>query len=342
MALYTYAAELITAVSKLHEKRDDAMRLLIATLLLSFISPVAAIAETLVATNMDPDWEGINGWAWYIGYSGPNGYINEAAGQEFVSFESGTLTTLEASVDRFAGGAPLVITFHEAVANRPGPVLGSVEIAPADVGRWASDISTPINTFDVSGANVFVVAGQNYFVTFTTPLAGDVRYRAILTAHNANSFGYRSLYSKDAGATWVYPNITPEIGMRLYGAEITHQVAIDVRTDSKKDQVRLGKRNPKPLAVDLFGSSAVAVEDVLIASLELGDPTIAGGLATPPLDAQFRDLNGDDDMDLALTFDLGELEANGSIDANSSALELRGYLVNEDALVGSDAVDIAR
>lgn len=318
------------------------MRWLIAALLFSVMSPAAAVAETLVATNMNPDWEGINGWAWYIGYSGSDGYTNEAAGQEFVASGTGRLTTLEASVDKFAGGAPLVITFHEAIANRPGAVLGSVTIAPEYVGRWASDIPTPINTFAVAEANVFVEAGRNYFVTFTTPLAGDVRYRAILTAPNANSFGYRALYSKDGGATWIYPTITPEIGMRLYAEEITHPVAIDVRTDSKKNQVRLGKRNPKPLAVDLFGSSTVAAEEVLVVLLELADPAIAGGTGTAPRDAQLRDLNGDGYMDLALTFDLGELEANGSIDANSIALELRGLLASGEAIVGSDLVDIAR
>ncbi|MBD3672113.1 MAG: hypothetical protein HUJ26_01190 [Planctomycetaceae bacterium] len=192
------------------------IRTCLAVLLALTTLPLTSSAQTLTANNIGAEWQGINGWAWYIGYSGGD-YTNEAAGQEFVASVSGTLTTLEASVDKFLGGAPLIITFHEAVNGRPGSSLGSVSISEENIYNYASEIPTPINTFDVSSANVTVEAGQHYFISFTTPLpATSARYRAILTANNTNSFGYRALYSTDGGETWVYPTITPEIGMRLY------------------------------------------------------------------------------------------------------------------------------
>lgn len=490
-------------------------------------------AETLTAINMDPDWQGINGWAWYIGYTNADlGYTNEAAGQEFVASVSGTLTTLEASVDKSSGGAPLVITFYEAVNGLPGTSLGSVSISENDVYNWASQIPTPINTFDVSSANVTVEAGRRYFVSFTTPTPGDIRYRAILTADNANSFGYRALYSKDGGQTWVYPNITPEIGMRLYvegdvpppppadtltavnfgsdwvsnggqaiyigdiyeplgiensgaaqefpaslsgmlttlevsldkfagGAPLVitfyesnngfpgaalgsvsipeseigtwndlpdppvqpidvsagnvyveagqnyivafttplagnvryramltapnansfgygplrtddggatwrnsnataeigirlhvddsvppppteYEAGIDIQPDDPENVIQLGKKRPKPVEVVLFGDGRFGVNDILVESLALGDPTIEGGLPTPPADSFVVDVNGDGIDDLSLVFDLGEMEFNGSIDLNSLALVLDGMLSTGDFVSGADFVTVSQ
>jgi hypothetical protein len=307
------------------------------------LTPLGVTAQTLTSTNMDPDWQGINGWAWYVGYSGGD-YTNESAAQEFVTTASGKLSILEASVDRSAGGAPLVITFHEAVGNLPGAVLGSVEIPSEDVFNWASQIPTPINVFDVSAADVFVEAGQNYFVTFTTPVAGAVRYRAILTAANANSFGYRALYSKDGGATWVYPNITPEIGMRLYvdSGPSEFQVDVDVLADTKKTRIRLGQKKPKPLKVNVFGNQDVSAEDFLVESILLGDSSIVGGVGTVPTDSQILDIDGDGIADVQLTFNLKELENNGSIDANSIVLELQGLVATGDLIYGYDMIEISR
>jgi hypothetical protein len=308
------------------------------------IAPVVTAEENVAAVNMNPDWEGINGWAWYIGTSREEG-TSTSVGQEFVAGVSGKLTTLEASVDKFAGGAPLVITFHTAVDNVPGAVLGSVSIPAEQVGSWAGDIPTPINTFDVSEADVSVEEGQNYFVVFSTPLGGEVRYRAILTAPNENSFGYRAIYSLD-GTNWVFPTITPEVGIRLYVESqeppppVEYEVAIDVLADTPKTAIKLGAKNPKPLEVHLFGNGEVSAVDVIVESLGLGDPTIAGGVATVPFNHVVSDINGDGIPDLALWFDLIEMQTNGSIDSDTTVLELRGLLTSGDLVIGYDFVEL--
>ncbi len=290
--------------------------------------------ETITALNMNPDWVGINGWAHYVG--------SNAAGQEFTATTSGRLTRLEASVDKFYGNVPLDISFYTSDGGFPGTILGTVSVPAEDFVRWGTNTG-PMNHFDVSGANVEVEAGQNYVIVFTAEAAG-VQYRCIMTAPNANSFGYPYLESRD-GSPWVKmtrlsPNV--EIGIRLFAEEacVEHLVEVDVLPESVDNVVQLGKKRPKPFEVVVYGNEEVDVVFTDTETLNLGDPTIEGGDTVAPYDVQLSDTNGDGFVDLVLQFDLTTLESSLAIDSNSTGLELKGELINCDTIYGIDIVQI--
>lgn len=305
---------------------------LFALLLCCFSVQTVKAQELITALNMDPGWVGINGWAHYVG--------SNDAGQEFTAATSGTLTTLEASIDKFYGDVPLDISFYTSSNGFPGTFLGSASVPPEDFDPWGTT-NGPMNQFDVSTANVQVEAGQNYVVVFTAAASG-VQYRCIMTSPNANSFGYAYLASWD-GSPWekmtrLNPNV--EIGMRLFVVEecLEFPVDIDVLPDTTNNVVRLGKKKPKPFKVIVYGNSNVDVTFVDTTTLRLGDPSIEGGSSVAPYNVQQSDANGDGIDDLSLLFDLTLLESLGAIDVGSAFLELHGELISCDTITGLDLV----
>lgn len=324
-------------------------RVLRCLLGLAALASTAARADEIAAVNIDGGWVGINGWAWYVGYSNASlGYTNEAAAQEFVVSQSGTLTTITASVDKFSGGAPLLVSVYTAVNRRPGVLLGSAAIPEGQVNGFNVN-GHPLNTFDLSSLGIPLVAGQNYIVTFTVAIPGAVRYRAILNAPNINSFGIPSMYSKNGGATWLTsPTVTPEIGLVVSvivpsppPPPVTFEVAIDVVPGTTDNFVNLNSKKSKPVPVAVFGEADFSVDEILPASIVLGDPTlIAGGDGVPvtPYAISVEDVDGDGIDDLLLQFDTVELKTAGAIDSASTELRLEADLANGDSIFGSDSV----
>lgn len=319
-----------------------------------FLTP-AARADEIAAVNMDGGWVGINGWAWYVGYTDLSyGIQNEAAAQEFIVSKSGALTTITASVDKFYGGDPLIVSVFTAVNRRPGVLLGRVAVPDSQVNSFTT---TPLNTFDLSSQGIQLTAGAHYIVTFTVAKSGAVRYRAILNAPNINSFGIPNLRSTDGGITWAtYANVTPEVGLVVSVATpppppppITFKVAIDVIPGSTDNFVNLTSRKPAPLPVAVFGSNEFDVNRVVINSLYLGDPTLTDpntgdGYPVPPVSVKVGDVNGDGLDDLQLTFDVTQMKAFGAINTVSTQLRLDAkvrkadYPEILDSAYGFDAV----
>lgn len=313
------------------------------------VPPPPPPADIVTAVNFSQEWMSNFGQAIYVGddYE-PLGIENEGAAQEFSASLSGQLSTLEVSLDKFSGGAPLVITFYRANNGFPGESLGSVSIPETEVQSWNDLANPPIQSFDVSATNVYVEKGQNYIVAFTTPTGGAVRYRAALTAPNNYSFGYGPLSSKDGGATWDFLISSAEIGIRLHVYDsvlpppVEYEAAIDIQPDDSGNQIQLGKKKPKPVEVVLFGDGRFGVSDVLVRTLGLGDPTIEGGVPTAPVDSIIVDVDGDGIDDLSLVFDLAEMELNGSIDTFSIGLMLDGMLSTGDFVTAADFVSVSQ
>lgn len=321
-------------------------RVLCCLLGLMALAPSAVRADEIAAVNMDGGWVGINGWAWYVGYSNASlGYTNEAAAQEFVVSESGTLTTISATVDRFSGGSPLLISVYTAVNRRPGVLLGYVAVPESQVNGFNVN-GTPLNTFDLSSAGIPLVSGQNYIVTFTVAVPGAVRYRAFLNAPNINSFGIPSMYSKDRGATWTTsPAVTPEIGLVIRVASPPPppplEVAIDVIPGSTDNYVNLKSRKFQLLEVAVLGDNGFDVSEVVPGSIFLGDPTLTdsgAGYPVAPTSVATGDVNGDGVSDLRLQFDVAEMKVFGAIDGSSVVLRLDADLGNGGTIYGFDVV----
>jgi hypothetical protein len=155
-----------------------------------------------------------------VGFAGntSNGvFTNEAPAQEFTAQTSGRVTTIVATVDSFdPGGVSLDVAVRANAGGTPGAVLGSALFTPGQVS--SNGFSSP-STFDLTAANINLVSGQTYFVTFTvdTPDPGSVRYRALLLNSNPNFFGFQPLFSKDGGATWGPEGVPNELGLTISG-----------------------------------------------------------------------------------------------------------------------------
>ena len=182
---------------------------------LALAAPTLAV-ELLAGDNMDGGYVG-SGIFHGVGYTNNATVSNEATGQRFRVGVSGQLTRLEATVERFRGGEPLVVSIHQdrptVSGFVPGARLGSLTVPEVQVG---DDVVSGLSRFDLSPLGLDLLAGGSYIVTFktSTALFQDVRYRALSTELNANSFGYPSLFSRD-GVNWEQSTVA-EIGLRMY------------------------------------------------------------------------------------------------------------------------------
>jgi hypothetical protein len=177
----------------------------------------SARGDFTVASNIQGGYT-LSGFDNGVGFAGSNSngvWTNEAASQEFQAGASGMLTTLVATLDQFQPqGVSLKVSITTALEAMPGTLLGSMLFA---TGQESSNIVNGPSTWDLSSLGINFNAGQFYFVTFTvaTPIAGSVRYRAVLVNTNSQSFGLASLDSRDEGATWDTPVIPNEIGITV-------------------------------------------------------------------------------------------------------------------------------
>jgi len=98
-------------------------------------------------------------------------------------------------------------------------VLASISIPPSQVAT-SVPAGTSLTTLDFTRANVQLSAGTSYFVTLSVDAAaaGDVRYRALLLATNANFFGFHPLYSPDGGSTFRAETLANELGLNIQGS----------------------------------------------------------------------------------------------------------------------------
>lgn len=169
----------------------------------------------ITASNMASGFVPSNS-AHYVGDVYPRlNYTNEAAGQRFTATVSGKLSTILASIDEFnAQGVPLIVKFHTADGNLPGPVLGSLTIDDNNVyPNFRADFNE-LSLFDFTSQNISIVAGQSYVVTFEVATPGEVRYRALLKTSGADDFGTNSLFSADA-LTYQQSTVSDEMGLTV-------------------------------------------------------------------------------------------------------------------------------
>jgi hypothetical protein len=176
--------------------------------------------DSIVASNMPSNYQ-FSSNDLGIGFTGStsNGFFsNETPAQEFTAQSGGILTKLVTAVGQFqAEGVSLNVTIAEVSGTTPGTSLGTVVFSPSQV---SSNVFNSLSTLDLSSANIDLVKGQSYFVIFSvdTPIAGSVRYQAILLQPNSSFFGFPALDSPNGGSTWNAINTIPnnEIGLTVY------------------------------------------------------------------------------------------------------------------------------
>ena len=210
-----------------------------ALLIVLAVSAGTARADIVAASNLS----GSPSYARFflgVGFAGgtPNGpFTNETPAQEFTASAGGLITTLTATIGQSnPQGIPLTVTISQAAGSIPGAALGSETFTTAQV---SSNPFTSPTTFDLSAANINLVTGLDYFVTFTvaTPINKDVRYEALLlNSPNPIALGFPPIDSPDGGATWLSSTIPDEIGLT----------------------VRVGAV-PEPSSLALFGLGAAAL-----------------------------------------------------------------------------------
>lgn len=122
-------------------------------------------------------------------------------------------------------------------------------------------------------------------------------------------------------------------------------VEIDIDPSSTSNTINLNSNNPKPLDVAVFGAADFDVLRVEPATIQLGDPVLtevvnATGHKVAPSSFQYRDVDGDGELDLLLRFNLRDLVTSGAINSSSKSLKLQALLDNDGIVFGSDRVSI--
>lgn len=298
-----------------------------------------SVHAEIVANNLAEEGFVSTGWATSIGYSNPsNGYTNEGAGQEFIPSETSILTTISATVSPFIGGQPLIVSLYTANAGSPSLFVGSIQVPE-------EDISGTFNIFDFSHLNILLIKNQPYIVTFTVsnPVGITTSYRAHLTAANENSFGIRSLISKDS-FNWAPLNVDPEIGL-IVEANLLTPPPLEISIKILTAKVNLKSKNPKPLEVAVLGSESLDVNQIEVGRILFGDPVLTDpelGIGTPVFydSVAYEDINGDGVLDLVVTFSVAEMKALDAIDQQSTDMLLEARLSNGRMIYGSAPVTL--
>jgi hypothetical protein len=125
----------------------------------------------------------------------------------------------------------------------------------------------------------------------------------------------------------------------LIAAPLVKEVNIDVKPGSDKNPVNLKSQGVLPVAI--LSSADFDATQVNTATVTLGDPIVidAGGQAILASKSSIEDVDGDGLLDIVLFFDSAQL-AYYAIDENSTAVELQGQTLNEDAIHGEDGISI--
>jgi hypothetical protein len=319
----------------------------LASLVLCSQLPAQEIVST---TNMDANGFQSTGTNVGVGYRSSDGtWTNEAAAQEFFPEVGGTLSSITVTLDKFAGGEPLHVSIYTSSdLGLPDVHLGTVTVPESEITTWR-DSSWQLNTFDLSSLAIALDPNQSYVVVFRTDTAlyQSVRYRAIRTQVNANSYGAPALYSRD-GRSWNVSSSPAEIGLIVRVSETPPpppvEVAIDVVPGSDANRISLNGKNPKPFFVALlsdagFDAAEVDPSSALIGDPVLTDPANGSGLPVPASDFSYADIDVDGDTDLLLEFDTGLLLDLGGIDGASRQLFLEASLLNGGTAYGVDAIN---
>ena len=207
-------------------------------------SVVPARAGSIIANNFTspPSYSGFDLGVGFAGDTSNGPFTNETPAQEFTAQNSGVITQIIASVGQFlAQGIPLTVTVSQAAGSIPGSVLGSLTFATNQVSSNA--FSQP-STFDFSATHITLLAGDNYFVTFSvaTPINESIRYQALLlNTGSPVAFGFPAIDSPDGGASWLPPAVPNEIGLTIVGAAV-----------------------PEPASIAMLGLGLVGISGVLL------------------------------------------------------------------------------
>lgn len=121
-------------------------------------------------------------------------------------------------------------------------------------------------------------------------------------------------------------------------------IAIDVQYGDAVGSIKVGSTGPAELPVAVFGSAALDVRTLDVASLRLGD---GRGTGTPVATKQngtryasYEDVNKDGVVDLVLHVERRALIANGDLSSATTALQLWGTRGGCAAVRGSDVVRV--
>ena len=198
-------------------------------------------------------------------------------------------------------------------------------------------------TFDQSISAMLIYIGENHGPSFAnldfgitpTVVSGDVLV-------DGTRFSPTSL----AGGTVLIDGInsstlthTASVANGLHSAFFvvpelaTLDIAIDIRPGSDQNPVNLKSNGVLPVAI--LGEDEFDVRDINLSSLSLdgASPQTKGNSGKV---GTFKDVNGDDLIDLLLLFDLSGLDVPGDV----SELVLEGLLDNGTAFAGSDSIRI--
>jgi hypothetical protein len=162
--------------------------------------PLVAKADTVAADNLIYDPFQFSGFREDIGYEHTvnGGFPNTAAAQPFVSLASGPLKSIASLIAVDAGGEPLQVSIRQKTPSGMGALLGMAEF-PATLfpSSYATNPPTELN---MESSGVELVAGQSYFVVFTTetPVHASARYNMHVMPPTAKSFGMEHWFSRDS------------------------------------------------------------------------------------------------------------------------------------------------
>jgi hypothetical protein len=120
------------------------------------------------------------------------------------------------------------------------------------------------------------------------------------------------------------------------------EVLIDIKPGSDRNPVNTKSNGVLPVAIlttDAFDAATVNPATVTIGDGE-GDETGVAVRKNGTLMANLEDVDDDGDLDMILHFNTQDIVAAGDLDEDTTSLTLNGLTVDDQAIVGSDAVSV--
>jgi hypothetical protein len=146
---------------------------------------------------------------------------------------------------------------------------------------------------------------------------------------------FYGLYGYGATHTVMFEDITVEGCLNDRA-----NVDIDVKPGSDPNSINLKSKGLLPIAI--LGSETVDVKEIDPSTIKIGTVGLAtrGSSRDPKLAFSYEQVNGDEDVDMMVFFDIQELVSQGALDATTLQLILTGEFEDGTPLVGIDLVSI--
>ena len=235
---------------------------------------------------------------------------------------------------------------------------GSLDLTFDSDGKLITDFGTDSAPFEKHGGEAVTIQldGKIIAAGFSNSNFALARYNSdgsldtifdsdgkVTTDFGGNDIGYAIALQPD-GKIIVAGSSDSDFALARYDVVASAmEVNIDVKPGRFPNRIQLEKhvcKDDDNLYVAILTTPAFDALNVDTSSLTLGDPNLNGTIS--PVRSRANDVDGDGDMDMALTFPLCNLVTHEALNTSSTELVLTGMTLNGVSLTGRDSVKVVR